>query len=119
EAGVANLRGGSPALGRALLEQPEGVAVAVVEVLELGLLDGGGDRDDHAALADTGRGALGDDRAGVLDLGAVVGPESGHLSPGVDARGRLDRARGVDRGVHGVAQLAADVRRLRAVVVLD
>jgi hypothetical protein len=37
-------------LGRALLEHPEAVSVAVVEVAQPGFLQGGGDGDELAVL---------------------------------------------------------------------
>src|SRR5262249_55391574 len=48
--GVHDLGGGAPALGGALLEEAEAVAVAVIQVVQPGFLQGGGDGYNPAAF---------------------------------------------------------------------
>lgn len=55
-------------MGGALLEEAEGVAVAVVEVVEVGFLHGGGQRDGLARFGDAEVLAGCDDQPGVGDL---------------------------------------------------
>src|SRR6185312_14724377 len=81
------LGGGAPAAGGALLEQAEGVVVdGDVEVLQLGFLHRGGDRD--------GRGVGGEVHVlGGLDDGGGVGPlvgVEGDVGLGAHGAGRLE-----------------------------
>src|SRR5262249_9203203 len=62
--GVHDLGGGAPALGGALLEESEAVAVAVVEVVQPGFLQGSGDGDHPAGFGDVELLADGDDGGG-------------------------------------------------------
>ena len=72
---VLDLRRGAPALRRPLLEQPERVAVAVVEVAQLALLEGRGQRDRGGPRRQPAPYGDGGDRRGVLGLlGRQVDP---------------------------------------------
>ena len=63
--GVHDLLRGAPALGRALLEQAQAVAVAVVEIAEPRFLDRRSDRDDPTLCRDVHLFADRDDDGGV------------------------------------------------------
>jgi hypothetical protein len=61
---VLHLLGAVPALGGPLLEQPERVSIAVVEVVQVALLERGGQRDaDSASGQSTLYGHRGNDRS--------------------------------------------------------
>ncbi len=71
--GVGDLGGGAPAGGGPLLEQSQGVTVAVVQVLQGGFLHGGGDRDDRRADAHVQPQRLLGDQLGVGGAGGGDG----------------------------------------------
>jgi hypothetical protein len=75
--GVHDLGRCSPALGGTLLEQPEAVAVTVVEVAQPGLLHRGSDRCHQAVFGDLHPFADSHDGGGVRDLFSRVAGETG------------------------------------------
>src|SRR6266550_2966336 len=75
----------SPALGRALLEEPDRVAVAVREVLQLRLLERGGESDGYRVIGKSHALADGGDRRRV---GRLVGAERVGLVVQRDATSR-------------------------------
>jgi hypothetical protein len=97
--GVHDLGWGSPALGGALLEQAEAVAVAVRLVDQAGLLRGGRDRDYGGPLRELHGGPHVVDDSGVVDLA------DGQAHP-VDRYACLD-----GRGVAGGGDLRSRGRR--------
>ena len=80
---VGDLRRGAPALGRALLEQPQRVPVAVVDVVQGGLLHRGGERDEPGPRRGAHAAGHPDDGRRVLPLlvaqigGGGPGPAAG------------------------------------------
>ncbi|GAA3561158.1 hypothetical protein GCM10022222_51150 [Amycolatopsis ultiminotia] len=81
--GVEDLSGCAPALGRALLEHPQGVTVTVIEVAQPGFDQPCGDRDDGRAawqvpLADGGGDGAGN--TGGVFVECLVGDSAGALS---------------------------------------
>ena len=79
--GVQQLADGAPALGGALLEEADGVAVAVLDVVELRLLEGGRQRDARRPGRHAPLDRDGGDQCGVLGL----------LEVDLDACGRRPR----------------------------